>query len=521
MGVGNPFIRSNTTTHDNTPTYYVEALARSGKVPATLFAKRQRITPLSRLLQSGELRSLESSPRWALMDKFNRWRVNDAPQHILTGLFALLHAMLFGLFFVNYYYTEQLVTARATFGVSYVVSRSAAQVLHVDMALVLFPICRSFISILRRTPLQGIIPFDKNVTFHKMTAYSIVTFTCIHVAGHWHNFAQLATKQGVGLVGFLKLNFLTGPGWSGYIMLVALMAMLFTSLEGPRRRSYGRFWTVHHLFIMFFAFWSIHGAFCMIKRDTTPVSCSSDGSFWKYWMYGGFLYLLERILRETRATRRNLVTKVIQHPSNVVEIQFEKRSVRPRAGQYVFICCPAVSLWEYHPFTLTSAPEEDYLSVHVRMVGGFTKQLGRVLGCVDERQADSKIPKRGGRVLATHAQNDLSLPRIFVDGPFGTASEDVFKFETVLLVGAGIGVTPFASILKSLWYRIRDQSDRSPSRVRKVYFFWICRDFGSLEWFRSLLSAIEAQDRQGHIELHLVRRTRRPFSLPELRSLLD
>jgi predicted ferric reductase len=37
------------------------------------------------------------------------------------------------------------------------------------------------------------------------------------------------------------------------------------------------------------------------------------------------------------------------------------------------------------------------------------------------------------------------LPRIMVDGPFGSASEDFLKYETVLLVGAGIGVTPFAS----------------------------------------------------------------------------
>ena len=32
-----------------------------------------------------------------------------------------------------------------------------------------------------------------------------------------------------------------------------------------------------------------------------------------------------------------------------------------------------------------------------------------------------------------------------VDGPFGSASEDFLNYEAVLLVGAGIGVTPFAS----------------------------------------------------------------------------
>lgn len=94
------------------------------------------------------------------------------------------------------------------------------------------------------------------------------------------------------------------------------------------------------------------------------------------------------------------------------------------------------------------------------------------------------------------------LPRVFIDGPFGSASEDVFKYEIAVLVGAGIGVTPFASILKSIWYRMNYPQQKT--RLRKVYFFWVCRDFGSFEWFRSLLMAIEAQDLDSHIEIHTV-----------------
>lgn len=53
-----------------------------------------------------------------------------------------------------------------------------------------------------------------------------------------------------------------------------------------------------------------------------------------------------------------------------------------------------------------------------------------------------------------------------VDGPFGTASEDVFAYEVSMLVGAGIGVTPFASILKSIWYKFKDSNPKL--RTRKV-----------------------------------------------------
>jgi NADPH oxidase 2 len=141
----------------------------------------------------------------------------------------------------------------------------------------------------------------------------------------------------------------------------------------------------------------------------------------------------------------------------------------------------------------------------MRMVGDFTKAVGKVLGCTDGRSGDKS---KGSEVKAAapDATDDPAmrriLPRVYIDGPFGSASEDVFKFEIAVLVGAGIGVTPFASILKSIWYRMNYPQGKT--RLRKVYFFWICRDFGSFEWFRSLLLAIEAQDLEDRIEIHTV-----------------
>lgn len=59
--------------------------------------------------------------------------------------------------------------------------------------------------------------------------------------------------------------------------------------------------------------------------------------------------------------------------------------------------------------------------------------------------------------------------RVAIDGPFGTASEDVFRYDVVMLVGAGIGVTPFASILKSVWYKhIQNNQDVFTKKVGHV-----------------------------------------------------
>ncbi|KAL8797537.1 MAG: hypothetical protein Q9195_000354 [Heterodermia aff. obscurata] len=442
---------------------------------------------------------------WA--EKFDRWMVNEGYRRLFVLLFVAVHGMVYTFGFLNFHMKDNLTTARATFGITYPIARAAALVLHFDIAILIFPVCRTLISLARQTPLNGIIQFDKNITFHKLVAWSIVFFSWVHTIAHWNNYAQLAAKNNLGFKGWLLGNFVTGPGWSGYVMLTCLMLMVATSIQRFKSKNFERFWYTHHLFIVFFVFWSVHGAFCLIKTDSAPF-CAGTGVFWEYWMYGGFIYLLERIAREVRGRHKTFVSKVIQHPSNVVEIQMKKENTKTRAGQYIFLCCPEISVWQYHPFTLTSAPEEDYISVHVRCVGNFTKALGKALGCHFERGGEKKGPE-GSAVVGVDDRAASSgvdpairkiLPRVYVDGPFGSASEDVFKYEVAVLVGAGIGVTPFASILKSIWYRMNYPQQKT--RLRKVYFFWVCRDFGSFEWFRSLLMAIEAQDMDSHIEIH-------------------
>jgi len=139
-------------------------------------------------------------------------------------------------------------------------------------------------------------------------------------------------------------------------------------------------------------------------------------------MLGGLLYLGERIMREIRGKHKTYISKVIEHPSNVVEIQIKKEHTKANAGQYIFLCCPEVSIWQYHPFTLTSAPEEDYISVHVRMVGNFTKALGKTLGCDIDKKGGSaeRSKKRESRVIGvdknTKEDVDPAIRRVLPRG---------------------------------------------------------------------------------------------------------
>ncbi|KAI6112354.1 NADPH oxidase B [Pisolithus croceorrhizus] len=447
-----------------------------------------------------------------LGQRFDLWMINEGGKRLFFFTWILFHCLVIAFGFINYDLSDDLTTARATFGITYPIARAAALVLHTDVISILLPVCRNFISLLRQTPLNQFIPFDKNITFHKATAWSIVVFTVIHIAAHMRNFQLLAlsdpnaTTTRQRIVVFLEANFTTGPGATGWFMTLCLGIMVWFAMDQRRRANFERFWYSHHLFVFFFLAWQFHGMWCMIKPDRPPYcSWNSIGVFWRYWLVGGLIWSFERILREVRSRHKTYISKVIQHPSKVVELQIKKEKTSIRAGQYIFICCPAISYFQWHPFTLTSAPEEDYISVHIRVAGDFTTALAEAVGCDFNSEKAKEFDAAGGRVIGTNTNPPLHrvLPRVMVDGPFGSASEDFLNYETVLLVGAGIGVTPFASILKSIWYRMNNMNNSKPTRLSKVYFTWVIRDFGSAEWFHSLLKAIEEQDIHNKIEINI------------------
>lgn len=112
--------------------------------------------------------------------------------------------------------------------------------------------------------------------------------------------------------------------------------------------------------------------------------------------------------------------------------------------------------------------------------------------------------------------------KVFIDGPYGTPSVDIFDAEHAVLIAAGIGITPFASILQSLMFRYRQAratcphcdhklseklvSQQDKLAVKRVDFIWITREQRSLEWFISILSQMEIEQRKNNesfFESHL------------------
>ena len=247
---------------------------------------------------------------------------------LLLALYLLAQCAIFTYGFY-YYLGENFVTANSMFSYSFPIASAAGVALHLNLVVILFTACRTLNSLLRLTPLEGIMGCSSRISFHELIGWTMILFAWIHTISHWCNFARLATKNRQGLKGFLLLSIATGSGLSGHLMLATIMLIAVTSRGGTVLK---RFWFFHYSFYVLFILWSIHGTFCMIKANTAP-ACVVPGLFWKYWICPGALYISELILRGWRGNRKSSILRVLQHPGNVLEIQMQKGNTVVEAGQ--------------------------------------------------------------------------------------------------------------------------------------------------------------------------------------------
>eukprot|EP00030_Apusomonadida_sp_AF-17_P000577 a175108_334.p1 GENE.a175108_334~~a175108_334.p1 ORF type:complete len:539 (+),score=228.10 a175108_334:40-1617(+) len=399
-------------------------------------------------------------------EKMKAYMVNEGQRTLWLILYLIAN---FVVFFVTYARYKNKPVYK-TLGEGVTVARGAAAMLNLNCALLLLPVSRNLMTGLRRTFLHALIPLDDNIEFHKFCAWTIALSTSFHGCAHYFNYwtlGRLIKDETSASIAFGSI-----AGVSGHIIVFCMVIMYTTALERVRRQTFELFWYTHHLFIVFFGALTIHGSRSVLQPN----------QFWAWFILPGFIYCLERATRVYRGNIETQIVRIVQHPSNVLELQLAKGGFQYKSGAYLFINCPMVAKYEYHPFTITSAPAEEIVSIHMRVVGDWTGKLASLLGVSWDRS--------GAPIYNPEASSGESL-RFRLDGPFGAASEDVFNFEVSILVGCGIGVTPFASILKNLWFRVQDVQNM---RLRKVYFVWIARDKSTFEWFSDIIAALEQEN---------------------------
>ncbi|KAI1321763.1 hypothetical protein EDD11_000039 [Mortierella claussenii] len=381
-----------------------------------------------------------------------------------------------------------------TIGFSIYCSRGAALCLAFDMALIMLPMCRKLLSYISKIALallhigQGTISEGSHsslTAYHRYLAYHSLVFLAIHVLGHCVNFYRL---EQLGRGSAMSYHFGTWAGVTGYWMLLLIGIMFITAHKKIRKRNYEVFWYTHHLSILVMVFFAFHGYGCFVK--TNEGQCRGYGS-WKYIVLASVIYLAERTLRTFESYRSITLSSAIAHPGGAIELNFKQPSIHYRPGQHVYLNIPQLSQFEWHPFTITSSPIEQFISLDIRQDGDWTGQLGRLLGYGPETP----------RLEQAEVVRDRSLlPLIKIDGPYGGPKEDVLNFDHAVLIGTGNGITTFSGILRHIWHQ-----ETQSSRLKTLDLYWVSRDANKLEWFRSLFSMEKTIElfRTGLIRVHI------------------
>ncbi|KAF9951166.1 hypothetical protein BGZ72_007245 [Mortierella alpina] len=395
-------------------------------------------------------------------------------------------------------------------GFSIYCSRGAALCLAFDMTLIMLPVCRKLLSYVSRICFallnlgQGTISEGSHSSlteYHKYLAYHILAFLGIHILGHCVNFYRL---EQLGRGKALDYHFGTWAGITGYWMLLLLGIMFMTAHRKIRKRNYEVFWYTHHLAILVMGFYAFHGYGCFVK--TNDGQCRGYGS-WRYVVLASLIYLAERALRAFESYRTLVLSSAIAHPGGAIELNFKQPSIHYRPGQHLYLNIPKLSNYEWHPFTITSSPIEQYISLDIRPDGDWTEGLGRLLGHGPETPKLEQAQVIRDRSL---------LPLIRVDGPYGGPKDDVLSFDHAVLIGTGNGITTFSGILRHIWFR---HQETQSSRLKTLDLYWVSRDANKLDWFQSLFSMEKTMElfRTGLIRIHIYFTSSRPTRLPTIR----
>eukprot|EP00599_Poterioochromonas_sp_BG-1_P017598 CAMPEP_0173167582 /NCGR_PEP_ID=MMETSP1105-20130129/22746_1 /TAXON_ID=2985 /ORGANISM="Ochromonas sp., Strain BG-1" /LENGTH=466 /DNA_ID=CAMNT_0014089145 /DNA_START=341 /DNA_END=1742 /DNA_ORIENTATION=- len=177
-----------------------------------------------------------------------------------------------------------------------------------------------------------------------------------------------------------------------------------------------------------------------------------------------FLWLLDVLIRYV-FTKKTVKADISILSGDIVKISLPGGSFAYEAGQYCFLRVSMVNGYEYHPFTISSDASEEKIGFHVRKSGDWTTQLYDMV----KEKAKTTDPSGSGNMLSVEGE-------VAVEGPYGRLSIDLFNselYETVVLIGGGIGITPCLSVWKHLL--------QSVSKPKKVVFVWVVREAEAAE----------------------------------------
>jgi predicted ferric reductase len=212
----------------------------------------------------------------------------------------------------------------------------------------------------------------------------------------------------------------------GLIIMLALVIMALPLIRKHMR--YGKWHAVHMLMYIGIGLTFEH----QLKEGV--VSYGTGFYYWyllNYIVFG--LVLIYRFIRPIALSAKHkfYVEKIVQETPDVFSVYIRGENMNQfsfEPGQYINVSFLTKKMWEPHPFSISSAPNSEYLRLSIKSSGDFTSGI----------------------------RNLTSGTKVLVEGPLGRFTESSSSRDKYLFLAGGIGITPIRSMIESLSKRGMD-----------------------------------------------------------------
>ena len=340
-------------------------------------------------------------------------------------------------------------------------AQSFGACLSLNAAFVFLPLMRQVLARLRQTWWGRKLDIDRAMQAHRVLGHVILGLAWAHAIAY-----ALAFESGHHALGVGHLVTRTYPGSTGVLLLLAFTTLW--SFAFVRARRTRRMDDTYRLYA---------GLLVLIVIRAP--------SFLIWAALPLFVLVLELVSRRRRRTRRALVHELTPLRAGVTRLVIERPAAfKFEAGNYVFVNLPNIAKYIWHPFTVSSPPEQSDLTLYAQNRDEWTAAL------------------RAAAELRAKRSYKSSLVAL-IDGPHGAPSAHLFQARNVVLIGAGEGITPVAAILASIVARTSDQvSGGADCELQNVEVFWLNREPYAYEWFGAQLIELAQRPVPIHLGVH-------------------
>ena len=332
--------------------------------------------------------------------------------------------------------------------------------------------------------------------------------------------------------------------------IISMLTILLTSLPAFRHAFYETFLHTHIALVSLI----LGGLYIHLATLPTQNLIKVIIALWAFERLQRLCSLLYRNLHLRSGLRpsRTTTATITALPSSSA-ILVTLRPTRPwtvQPGQHIFLTIPALGLWTSHPFavawsspspscadpapSLLPTPDSDYndpekalpqsisqedatISLLIRPRSGFTANLANhatspISNPINTNPSNPTTPTATSKPLTALIEGPYPTPPL-------TSLTRLSSYGTLLLIAAGVGITPMLPLLRSLLL-LHSTPANYTSATRSIHLVWVIPRAADLGWVGGWMQELLALPGRREV-LRITVFVTRPGDRKEVRSLSE